>query len=121
MEKANGVIVEAHTNINGNRCRDYGHPTVHFRDVAETWNVWLHRRFSIKTPLLEPRDVVMMLSLVKVCREANCHTRDNLVDLVGYAALAEEVDRVPLVDNDGTDTSLCEHRSEYVDAVKVGG
>jgi hypothetical protein len=36
---------------------------------------------------LDGQDVALMMMSLKLCREANEHSWDNLVDLAGYAAL----------------------------------
>lgn len=40
---------------------------------------------------IEPRECVIVLMAVKLSREAFKHKRDNLVDLIGYADILNEV------------------------------
>lgn len=63
--------------VNGPRQRDYAHPKVNFQRIADLWSPI----FGIE---VTPEQVALAMIQVKVAREINRHTRDNLVDLIGY-------------------------------------
>jgi len=74
-ERAVGLVLK-------DRNTDYGPPPEDFSKTAALWNAWLCRK--LKVPL-EPKDVAMMMLLVKVSRLENAWKEDSLVDLIGYA------------------------------------
>ena len=79
---------EAVEAVTGARQRDYAHPRVNFQRIADLWSPI----FGVQ---VSPEQVAMAMIQVKISREMNRHTRDNLVDLIGYAltldaCLAEE-------------------------------
>ena len=63
--------------VTGPRQRDYAHPRLNFERIAQLW-----------TPILgvniTPEHVALCMIQVKIARELHRHTRDNLVDLIGY-------------------------------------
>ena len=56
----------------------YGHPSVNFSNIAQGWEVILGVPVS-------SQQVALCMMWLKICREANKPTDDNLVDIVGYA------------------------------------
>ncbi len=74
------------------RQQAYGHPRRNFDCIAEFWNTYLERRGSGEGFRLEPKDVGMMMLLVKIARYAHHPARDNLVDIAGYARTIEMLD-----------------------------
>ena len=82
------ILREAATTISTGRQDDYGHAEDSFATIAGMWESYLSARFG-EAVELDGRDVAMMMSLLKVARDASSRKRDNLVDLAGYAALAE--------------------------------
>jgi len=88
------ILEEAQRLVQGNRQDDYGHPAQDFAFQAVYWSNYLHRRGLLPQDLhLEPKDVAMMMVLLKVNRESHVPKRDNLVDAAGYlltAAMVEE-------------------------------
>lgn len=72
------ILQEAQALVGGDRNKAYGHPSEDFDRIARFWSNYL--AFPI-----EPRDVGMMLILMKVARERYAHKRDNLTDIAGYA------------------------------------
>jgi hypothetical protein len=64
--------------VTGPRQRDYAHPKVNFQRIADLWAVVLETRVT-------PEQVALCMIQVKVAREMNRHTRDNIVDLIGYS------------------------------------
>ena len=63
--------------VTGPRQRDYAHPRINFQRIADLWTPILGTRVT-------PEQVALCMIQVKVAREMNRHTRDNLVDLIGY-------------------------------------
>lgn len=84
------VLREAENLVCGDREDQYGAPVDNLLRIANYWNDYLFDVMK-RGDLLGPRDVALMMALVKIAREANGHKRDSLVDLAGYAALAAEV------------------------------
>ena len=65
---------------------EYGLPENSFADIAKLWNWWL--RLSKKDgPRISPRDVAMMMVLLKLARHRHQIKFDNLVDACGYLTL----------------------------------
>lgn len=95
------VLKEAEDIIYGDREKTYGHPSKNLATIAQMWSSYIN---SAVEPLynvdgteitleIEPKDVAILMMLVKVARFANDPThRDNLVDICGYAALVERCD-----------------------------
>lgn len=87
------ILEEAQTIIYGDREETYGRPDKNLNAIAALWTQYLH----INTKLTEhssvtANDVCMMMMLLKIARQANAFKRDNLVDVCGYAALADRLE-----------------------------
>jgi hypothetical protein len=82
------VLEDAARVIHGPRRQAYGPVEESFDALAQVLSVVLRKK--LKEPLTS-REVGLMMISLKLCREANAHERDNLVDLAGYAALTERV------------------------------
>jgi hypothetical protein len=65
------------------RQKDYGHPRDNFRRIADLWNMYLLNRRNPETEI-SIEDVAWMMVLLKIGRDLNKPTLDNLVDSVGY-------------------------------------
>lgn len=78
------VLDEAKTLIQGKRREQYGDPTDSFKKIANLWSVVFNKHVAAK-------DVALAMICLKVCRELNTHSEDNLVDICGYAALADNI------------------------------
>lgn len=76
------VLDEAKALICGDRRTDYGEAMESFTRIAEAWQLI----FKVK---ITPQQVALAMVMFKVCREVNTHKHDNLVDICGYAALAD--------------------------------
>jgi hypothetical protein len=79
------ILDEVREIINGERQDQYGDPEDSFSTICALWNVILYPTQII------PKDVCMMMALFKIGREIHQHKRDNLIDAIGYLALADEV------------------------------
>lgn len=78
------VLEEAGEIITGPRREAYGPVQESFGHVASAWSSILGRSVT-------PREVALCMIALKVMRDAHKPARDNLVDIAGYAALAEEL------------------------------
>jgi hypothetical protein len=76
------ILLEANKIIHSDRNKAYGSAEDSFAQIAKYWEDYLGRAIS-------PYDVAMMMVLLKVARAQHGFKRDNLVDICGYAALAE--------------------------------
>ena len=72
------ILVEAERLTNGPRRNTYGHPLDNFGRTASIWSGIFGREVT-------PEQVGLCMVGVKLARETNAHTRDNLVDLAGYS------------------------------------
>lgn len=80
----------------GEREHDYGRPEDSFETIGLLWGNYLRAaHLKLKTVFapneVTPKDVAMMMALLKVARAANGDNPDNFVDLAGYAACAGEI------------------------------
>ena len=80
----------------GERETDYGKPENSFETIGLLWGIYLRaahpklkKVFSMNE--VTPKDVAVMMALLKVARIANGNTPDSYVDLAGYAACAGEI------------------------------
>jgi hypothetical protein len=78
--KNNTILDEAKEIIYGDREQTYGHPAKNLNMISSLWSNYLGIPIGAQ-------DVCMMMILLKVSRQSNAYTRDNLVDIAGYAAL----------------------------------
>ena len=87
--KKEASIFEKATKIVGtDRSEDYGDPIDMCEHIASLWSAYL------KTPEESPlkaSDVSMMMILMKVAREKHNHKEDNLIDIMGYAAITDTI------------------------------
>lgn len=78
------ILEAARVCVCGEREQDYGTPEDSFAFIASLWTVYLN------TPIT-PKDVAMMMALLKVARIKRGDKADSFVDLAGYAACAGEI------------------------------
>jgi len=78
------ILLEAAEIISGPRRESYGSVEDSFNRIAKAWSV------VFEAPVTAEQVALCMIQL-KVCRELNSHSRDNLVDICGYAALLEDL------------------------------
>lgn len=84
------ILAEAEAIIAGARETDYGKAEDSFQVIAQLWNTYIEDNQKRGGGQLSGRDVALMLILMKVARDGHKSKRDNLVDIAGYAALAEK-------------------------------
>lgn len=80
------ILERARVCVCGEREQDYGAPEDSFALIAELWTAYTG--FGIE---YTPKDVTMMMALLKVARIRYGDKTDSFVDLAGYAALAGEI------------------------------
>ena len=68
----------------GSREEDYGSPEDNFAVIAGLWTAYTGMDVT-------PKDVAMMMALLKVARIKAGGTDDSFVDLAGYAACGAEI------------------------------
>lgn len=77
------ILDEAKRLTSRDRQGNYGHPKDNFRRIADLWNAYLINRKQPQDPI-STEDVAWMMVLLKIGRDLNKPTRDNLVDTLGY-------------------------------------
>jgi hypothetical protein len=105
---AETVLEEANRLIYGPRQDAYGMPEDNHARIAALWNGYLEARYGYETPFigLDAMDCIRMMALLKLARQIYKPSRDNLVDMCGYAALEQkaldqrDVDPQPYLDVD---------------------
>lgn len=88
------VLDEAKKCVCGQREQDYGSPEDNFSTIGYLWSAYLraaHPNLNIALNEVTPKDVAVMMSLLKVARIATGSSPDSFIDLAGYAACAGEI------------------------------
>ena len=83
MKRAD-ILDAARVCVCGEREQDYGTPEDSFSLIGKLWTAYMGIDFT-------PKDVAMMLALLKVARIKTGVKADSFVDLAGYAACAGEI------------------------------
>lgn len=78
------ITHEAHQLVNGARRSSYGPADVEFAKVAAGWS-------QILNAPVTSQQVALCMIWLKTVRESNSHSRDNLVDICGYAELLDTI------------------------------
>lgn len=84
--KSTAIIDEALTLIDGGRQVNYGTPERSFSSIGHVWTGLLLKKLA-PGQVITAEDVGLLMTGLKLAREANQHKRDNLVDAHGYLAL----------------------------------
>jgi hypothetical protein len=92
MPHAHALYEEAERTISGPRRGDYGDAAESFRRIALTWSAVLGVKVT-------PQQVALCMVGLKICREANAHKHDSLVDICGYTGLIAEMEAAPASSN----------------------
>lgn len=88
------ILDEAKKCVCGQRQQDYGTPEDNFTTIGNLWSAYFraaHPNLDIALNEFTPKDVAVMMSLLKVARIATGSSPDSFVDLAGYAACAGEI------------------------------
>lgn len=89
--KAHEIAQEAAELLTGDRQRTHGEKRVNHENIGALWSAYLSRRLDRDAPLTGA-DVARMMVLLKIARTlAGVHNDDDMVDAVGYAAIAGEL------------------------------
>lgn len=103
------LLLDAADTVDGERQDQYGNAEDSFAVIAEYWSTLLSAQFDRIVHLqahietgnprdnedyikVTAKDVALMMVLFKAAREGNAPKRDNLLDLAGYAALAQRIE-----------------------------
>ena len=78
------VLEAARVCVCGEREQDYGTPEDSFSLIGKLWTAYTGVSFT-------PKDVAVMMALLKVARIKAGNKADSFVDLAGYAACAGEI------------------------------
>lgn len=79
------ILEEAQEQVFGKQEKKYGHPAVNMVRIARLWSAILEINIT-------PKQVGLMFVASKIAREMNAHSKDNLVDIAGYAAVIERLE-----------------------------
>ncbi len=79
--KCSFPIIDEVKNTLEERAEMYGSPEDSFERIGKMWAAYRGEEYT-------PKDVAIMMILMKAAREAFQHKRDNFVDIIGYAAHA---------------------------------
>lgn len=97
------ILEAARRRVCGEREGEYGTPERNFDTIARLWTAYLNARVPDNgfrgTLLVTPKDVAMMMALLKVARISTSDKADSFVDLAGYAACGGEI----AIREEGTD------------------
>lgn len=92
MTTASEIAKHAAELVSGDRAATHGDKTLNHANIARLWNAYLGCQMRDWNPMLTPRDVALMMALLKVARTSlGAHNPDDYVDAVGYAAIAGEI------------------------------
>lgn len=90
-ERGRAIAEEALRIINGERQDKYGNPENTFKVIGDLWGAYL-RALEPSMPPLMPEDVANMMVLLKMARiVCGMYSRDNDVDMLGYAMLGADM------------------------------
>jgi len=90
------ILEAAHQCVCGEREQDYGTPENNFETIGLLWGIYLRAAHPelmkvAGVNFVTPKDVGIMMALLKVARIATGSSPDSFVDLAGYAACAGEI------------------------------
>ena len=100
------VLGEAEKIIYGDREKTYGNPAANLQTIADFWTAYLGHAVNVD-------DVCVMMILLKSARLVRSpQHRDSLVDICGYAALMERVQKYRASKNNTPASNLLREQSE---------
>ena len=82
--KRESIVDEAQEIITGARRQSYGSVEESFKNSALIWS-------GILGIEITPQQISLCMIGLKLQRESNSHKRDNLVDIIGYTLLSEQL------------------------------
>jgi hypothetical protein len=87
------ILEDAGVIVDGDREKTYGHPSLNFARTAVLWSVVFGHKVTLE-------QVALAMICLKLAREVHEPTRDNLVDLVGYARCIEKMNDAGVLVNE---------------------
>lgn len=88
--QVNASMTEAWRLTHGDRRSAYGTPAMVFAGYAKMWSGLLAKKLRPGVDL-DATDVTLMMTALKLAREANAQRDDNVVDAHGYLIMHEEI------------------------------
>ena len=88
--KTGNLAVDALKTINEERQDLYGNPEDSFSSIADVWK-WYFKNMYTTNICITSKDVAIMMALLKIARECNQNKEDNIIDAIGYLALAGDM------------------------------
>ena len=85
------ILDEAKRLVFGIREGAYDHPKQNGERFAALMNAYYGAKLGVLAPFA-PKDYAIVMMLVKLAREMHRHTRDNLVDIAGYAEVLARIE-----------------------------
>lgn len=85
------ILDAAKVCVCGDREEDYGTPEDNFGTIASFWSSYIWASHPGTHITFYPKDVAMMMALLKVARIATGENPDSFIDLAGYAGCAGEI------------------------------
>ena len=86
MSDTQTILEEAQGLIYGDRQASYGSATENFNKIAIGWS-------AITGNTISAEQVGLMMMWLKMARQLNKSSRDNLVDIAGYAGCLEKIEK----------------------------
>jgi len=83
------ILQEAQRITGGDRNRDYGSALDDYTRTAELWTALLRDKLK-PGHTIEWHDAIRCMIAVKLSRDTHCMTRDNAVDIAGYARCRQD-------------------------------
>ena len=83
------IASEAQSLVLGDRNASYGSPADDYARTAAVWSGMLTHK--LKVPIT-PKEAILMMAAMKLCREMHKPKRDNRVDGIGYLLCADWVE-----------------------------
>lgn len=81
---SDSVCIIAEQLTNEDRIKQYGHPAINMAEIAAMWSIILRTKVTAE-------QVALCNIATKVCRQIHQNKRDNLIDICGYAKVADTV------------------------------
>lgn len=92
MAKKGNILQEAEKIVYGDREQNYGNPKENWQDTADIMSAFLHARgYLARDVQLSADEAAKLMIGVKLAREARKPSRDNRVDIAGYALVADRI------------------------------
>ena len=84
------ILEEAAAIVDGDRERDYAHPSVNFERIRLLWIAYFKGKYGVDLPLTQ-EDIPYLMIELKVARGMARRKRDTPMDIAGYARTIEKL------------------------------